>query len=130
LEKSFDGQIILDVSANTKSYYITVRARKSCAYTLTAALTQGKTHIVKLERGVLGYCNLAENETKLYTFKHLSDQPFKIISLHKYGHVEFYLNKTTPDDIVTLMRREKVNLDEFTYHSDFKNRLILDKNRA
>lgn len=130
MEKSFDGQIILQVSPTIMNYYITVRARKTCAYTVTAALTQGKSHIVKLERGVLGYCNLAENEIKLYTFKHLSDQAFKVISLHKYGHVEFYLNKTTPDEIVALMRQEKVDLDAFTYHSDFKNRLILDKSRG
>lgn len=111
MEKSYDGQVILDVSASINTYYITVRARKTCAYTVTAALTQGKNHVVKLERGVLGYCNLMENETKFYTFKHLSDQSFKVISLHKYGHVEFYINRTTPDDILALMRSERISLD-------------------
>lgn len=48
MEKSFDGQVIMDVTESLKNYYITVRARKTCAYTLTAALTQGKNHVVKL----------------------------------------------------------------------------------
>jgi hypothetical protein len=59
LERSYDGQIIIDVLSADKNYYITVKARKNCAYTITAALTEGKNHVVKLERGVLGYCNLA-----------------------------------------------------------------------
>lgn len=46
--KSYDGQIIIDVASADKNYYITVKARKNCAYTVTAALTQGKSHIVKL----------------------------------------------------------------------------------
>lgn len=61
LAKSYDGQLIVDVASVDKSYYITIKARRNCAYSVTAALTQGKSHIVKLERGVLGYCNLAEN---------------------------------------------------------------------
>lgn len=119
--------IIDKVPLSVKNYYITVRARKNCAYSITATLTQGKNHIVKLERGVLGYCNLMENETKLYTFKHLSDQAFKVISLHKYGYVDFYLNKTSADGILQIMKKETINPEDFTFHSDFKNRLILDK---
>lgn len=61
MEKSYDGQIILDVTSSAKNYYITVRARKNCAYTIAAALSQGKNHIVKLQRGSLGYCSLSEN---------------------------------------------------------------------
>jgi hypothetical protein len=85
--KSFDGQIIRDVVSSTKVYYITVRARKSCAYTIIASLSTGKTHITKLQRGNLGSFNMEENATKFYTFKHLSDQAFKVLSLHKYGQV-------------------------------------------
>lgn len=96
MEKSYDGQIVMDISATIKNYYITVKARKNCAYTITAALTQGKNHIVKLQRGVLGYCSLIEDEVKFFMFKHFSEKPLKVISLHKYGQVQFYLNKTTP----------------------------------
>ncbi len=58
LVKSFDGQIIKDVVSSSKVYYITVRARKSCAYTITASLSTGKTHITKLQRGNLGSINM------------------------------------------------------------------------
>ena len=58
LEKSYDGQIVVDISTNVKNYYITVKSRKNCAYTITAVLNQGKNHIVKLQRGALGYCSL------------------------------------------------------------------------
>lgn len=30
---------------------------------------------------------------------------------------------------MALMKKEKINLEEFSYHSDFKNRLVLDKSK-
>jgi len=79
-------------------YYITVKARKSCAYTIVASLSsdKNKNRLTKLVHGSLGYANMEEEEVKFYTFRHLSERAIKILSLHNYGHVEFYLNKTTP----------------------------------
>jgi len=72
---------------------------------------------MKLQRGALGYQNLKEGEVKYFTFRHLSDKAFKIISLHKYGHVEMYLSKTTPQGVVDLMNQPKINHKSFNYHS-------------
>jgi hypothetical protein len=39
----------------------------------------------------------------------MSESPFKILSLHKYGSVDFYLNETNPEDVGTLMQQKTVN---------------------
>ena len=68
---------------------------------------------------------MKEGEVKYFTFKYLSDSYFKILSLHKYGNVRFYLNKTTHEQIIKLMKGQKIELSDFQLEGEKKNRLIL-----
>jgi hypothetical protein len=107
-----------------------VLARENCAYSIGANLAVGERNLFKLERGILSHLSLKEGEVKYFTFKHLSESPFKILSLHKYGRVEMYLNQTNQEEVANFMTLKKVSYQDFQFRSEHKNRLLLnDTNR-
>ncbi len=65
----------------------------TCGYSISISCT--KTHITHLERGKLGYLKLQQGEVKYFMFHRLSSNPFKILSIHVYGEIDFYMNLTT-----------------------------------
>lgn len=75
----------------------------------------GNAKIAKLARGMAGSAlNIKEGEVRYFTFKHVSGKGFKIISLHLYGHLKMYLNKSSPKGISEMLsKQEALNYDWF-----------------
>jgi hypothetical protein len=55
---------------------------------------------------------------------------FKILSLHKYGYVNFFLNKTTNNDVADIMKGKKVDYKTFEFEGEKKNRLFLNSSHS
>ena len=81
-----------------------------------------------MQRGILSRLNLKEGEIKHFTFKHLSPSFFKILSLHKYGNVRFYLNRTSPEIVTKIMKGDNIDPDYLEYEAEKKNRLLINPN--
>ena len=131
IDQAYDGELIREIDSGDKeqTFYIAVKARRNCAYSITASLSSGNHHVTKLMRGVMGYSNMEEGEVKFFTFRHMSEQPLKVLSLHTFGHVEMYLNKTTPEKVVSLMKSDRIDHRNFAIHGEHKNRVMLDKSK-
>ena len=85
---------------------------------------------MKLERGTAGFLDLKEGEIKYYVFRHIAEKKgFKILSLHRYGHVQMYLNKTTPQKVLELANTE-INYASFALNSPYQNRLVVEPESA
>lgn len=57
----------------------------------------------------------------------MTANPFKILSIHVYGEIDFYLNRTSPDTISKLVEEKEIKYEEFKIKGEYKNRLLMDE---
>lgn len=104
-------------------YYIGVEATSDCPYSIT--VTDSSNELVLLEKGRFGYLNLGKDETKYFLIRAESSQYLKLLSLHLYGKVEIYLNKTDSKGIQKF-DSSLTHPTDFSMKGQFMNRLVLD----
>jgi len=67
---------------------------------------------------------LAAGQSKVFLVQSEDGQYLKFISLHIYGQVSIYLNRTTLEKVNSIST--SLNLSAFEMKSDLQNRLLVD----
>jgi hypothetical protein len=78
--------------AKAREYFITILAKEQCDFSVTVTSTKNK--VTRIVRGTSGFLNLQAGQMKLFLIENQSTKMIKLISMHRYGHVEIYLNRT------------------------------------
>jgi hypothetical protein len=125
IDHSNHGRIVHNSKAS-KVYFIGVEASSDCPFSLTA--TDSSNELVSLEKGRFGYLNLAKDQSKYFLIRADSAQYIKLLSMHLYGKVEIYLNRTNSRGIQKFDSASSHPKD-FTMKGQFMNRLVLEQNQ-
>lgn len=76
----------------------------------------------------MGYVKLQQGEVKYFIIHRLTSNPFKILSIHVYGDIEFYINRTTTDEITKLVNEKSIAYEKFKIKGEHNNRLLMEEN--
>jgi hypothetical protein len=101
-----------------------VESTNICDYSISAFTVDSSIH--RLERGKQNLVRLYKKEVKYFTFENNSPEPFKILSLSKYGDVQLYLNKSDLEINRKNFRFDELHIKDFEVVSQQLNTLAID----
>ncbi len=78
-----ENELIFRHPAGEKRYYLSVEATKTCDYSLSVLTVDSSIH--NLKRGKQNLIKFPAGVVKYFTLDHYTNEPFKILSLAKYG---------------------------------------------
>ena len=86
------NQLVYHHKGKPCKYFLTLKANKVCDYTISVLtvdssihrLQMGKQNILRLNSGIVEY----------FSFEHYNNEPFRIISVMKYGDIQLHLNQS------------------------------------
>ena len=105
------NELIYQHNGPAIKYFLGVEATKSCDYAVSVLQLDSSIH--RLERGRQNMLKLLKGEVRYFTFEQYSDQPFKIISISKFGDIKLYLNQSSKTPNKKTWTLEELNKDQF-----------------
>lgn len=124
LKSEVSGELVLDDIKND-FYYIGVEALDDCMYSIS--VSESSAHITKMQYGQFYDVRLNEDETKMFLVKHVSQKPFKILTLEKHGSLSIFANEiTVTKDLIKKAEKNEVNYENFKFKSTYRNTLVVD----
>lgn len=116
------NQLVYECATN-KLRHISVEATGPCPYSITATTSLKK--ILRVERGVTQNIKLSAGEIQLFVMHQSTKMSFKLLSLHEYGQIEIYLNRSDAVTIEKLASTKQVDIKKFQMKGQMKNRLVM-----
>ena len=119
------NELVFKHQGEPRKYFLTVKARTVCDYTISVLtvdssihrLQMGKQNIVRLKKGAVEY----------FSFEHFNGEPFRIISVMKYGDIQLHLNQSGIAVDRKAFTKEELSLDKFSFRSSSSNTLTVTK---
>lgn len=87
------NELIFRHAAGERKYYLSVEATKVCDYSISVLSVDSSIH--NLKRGKQNMIRFPEGVVKYFFMDHYTNEPFKIITLTKYGEIRMYLNQSS-----------------------------------
>ncbi len=78
-----ENELIFRHNGGEKRYYLAVEAVKTCDYSLSVLTIDSSIH--NLKRGKQNLIKFPAGVVKYFSLEHSTNEPFKILSLAKYG---------------------------------------------
>jgi hypothetical protein len=101
-----------------------VEAVKTCDYSLSVLTIDSSIHNIK--RGKQNLIKFPQGVVKYFSLDHYTNEPFKIISLTKYGEINIYINQSTLSVNRKSFTTSELALDKFAFKSQYSNSITID----
>jgi hypothetical protein len=110
-----ENELIFRHSAGERKYYLSVEAVKTCDYSLSVLTIDSSIH--NLKRGKQNLIKFPTGVVKYFSLDHYTNEPFKILSLAKYGEINIYINQSGLSVNRKSFTTEELALDKFAFKS-------------
>ena len=122
------NELIFRHAAGEKKYYLSVEATKVCDYSISVLSVDSSIH--SLKRGKQNMIRFPAGVVKYFFMEHYTSEPFKIVTLTKYGEIRMYLNQSSITVNKKSFTTAEIELEKFAYKSQHSNTLAVDTKHA